>query len=270
MSGERYCRQSFLGEKAEHIFATCIVGIVGLGGGGSHIAQQLAYLGFQQFVIYDPECIEESNLNRNIGGTESDVQIQQQKVAIAERLIRSVQPQAQVESFTTKWQENPLPLHQCDIIFGCVDGLKERRELETCARRFLIPYIDIGLDVHQVGDEPPIMAGQVLLSMPGEPCLICMGFLAESAFALEASLYGDAGRRPQVVWANGVLASTAIGLAVELLTGWTKHLSIPVYLVYRANESTVQSSARLPFLPKGTCSHYDPDQVGDVHLTALH
>jgi hypothetical protein len=37
---------------------------------------------------------------------------------------------------------------------------------------------------------------------------------------VEAEKYGAAGSRPQVVWPNGVLASTAVGLAVQLLTPW--------------------------------------------------
>jgi hypothetical protein len=40
--------------------------------------------------------------------------------------------------------------------------------------------------------------------------------------AAEAARHGDAGGRPQVVWPNGALASTAVGLAVDLVTGWTR------------------------------------------------
>src|ERR1700730_12183464 len=39
-------------------------------------------------------------------------------------------------------------LRRCDVIFGCVDSYRERDELERFMRRFLIPYIDIGMDVH--------------------------------------------------------------------------------------------------------------------------
>ena len=42
---ERFSSQSFLGAEAGHVFESAIVGIVGLGGGGSHIAQQLAHVG---------------------------------------------------------------------------------------------------------------------------------------------------------------------------------------------------------------------------------
>jgi hypothetical protein len=41
MASERHSRQSFLGEEFEQTCEVCVVGVVGLGGGGSHIAQQL-------------------------------------------------------------------------------------------------------------------------------------------------------------------------------------------------------------------------------------
>jgi molybdopterin-synthase adenylyltransferase len=265
MSGERYSRQSFLGAQAQTQFTDCVVGLVGLGGGGSHIAQQLAHLGFQQYVLFDAQTVDESNLNRLVGATTADVETCQLKVAIAERLIRSLQAEARIEVHECRWQDEPLALRRCDLVFGSVDGLQERRELEACTRRFLIPYIDIGLDVTSIGDEPPILAGQVVLSMPGDYCMRCMGMLTERALADEVSLYGQAGPHPQVVWANGVLASTAIGIAVDLLTDWTRQLRRPVYLIFEGNTGKVNPAGQLAYLPEHvTCSHFPLDDLGDV------
>lgn len=61
----------------------------------------------------------------------------------------------------------------------------------------------------KVDNEPPRMSGQVIASIPGLPCMKCYGFLNESVFAEEAMRYGAAGVRPQVIWPNAVLASTA-------------------------------------------------------------
>ncbi len=265
MSNERYSRQSFLGSDAQERIQHTVVGIVGLGGGGSHIVQQLAHVGFQYYVLYDPDRIEDSNLNRMVGATERDMVVARHKVKVALRLIRGLQPKAIIETYPKRWQEEPLPLRRCDLIFGCVDGLGNRRDLEATARRYLIPYIDIGLDVHQAGTEPPIMAGQVILSMPGNLCMHCMGVIQEQALAQEGRRYGDAGPRPQVIWANGVLASTAVGIAIDLLTDWTRKLRNPVYLQYFGNEGTVQPSPRLEFAAK-TCKHYPITNIGDPDL----
>ena len=48
MSKERFSRQSFLGSDSEERIARCTIGVPGLGGGGSHVIQQLAHIGFQR------------------------------------------------------------------------------------------------------------------------------------------------------------------------------------------------------------------------------
>jgi len=68
--------------------------------------------------------------------------------------------------YPCRWQDHPEPLRACDLIFGCVDGFAERRELEARALRYLIPLVDIDMDVHCVENQPPRMAGQVIVSMP--------------------------------------------------------------------------------------------------------
>ena len=65
----RLDRQSFLGATSEQKLAGLTMGLVGLGGGGSHVAQQLAHLGIGRFVLVDPDVVEETNLNRLVGGT---------------------------------------------------------------------------------------------------------------------------------------------------------------------------------------------------------
>jgi hypothetical protein len=176
---------------------------------------------------------------------------------------------ANIDAYNCKWQDNPEPLLGCDIIFGCVDGFSQRRELESCARRYLIPLIDIGMDVHCIGGEPPRMGGQAILSMPGGPCMFCLGFLNEQVLAQEGERYGDAGERPQVVWPNGVLASSAVGIAVDLLTDWTRSLRDVVYLEYDGNKGTLKPHVRLEYLEERSCAHYPSDQVGDPVLLSV-
>lgn len=263
-------RQSFLGPRSDRIFRSVTVGVVGLGGGGSHIVQQLAHVGLQNYVLYDGDAIDESNLNRLIGGTIQDVANKTLKVNIAARVISGLQPMAKIKLVKSRWQSDPLPLRGCDMVFGCVDGFAERRELEIATRRYLIPLIDIGMDVQpSIEGQPPRMGGQVILSMPGDLCMTCMGFLNEQSLAREAALYGAAGPRPQVVWSNGVLASTAVGIAVDLLTDWTKSLRQSVYLSYDGNSQTLQPHLRMSFLKDVNCPHFPPHNVGDPVFKSL-
>jgi hypothetical protein len=146
-------------------------------------------------------------------------------------------------------------LRDCDVIFGCVDTYRDRHELEITARRYLVPYIDIGMDVRSIGDEFSV-SGQVILSMPGALCLRCLGFLRDDLLAKEAENYGAAGDRPQVVWANGVLASIAVGVFTQLLTPWHATHTPTVYLEYDGNAQTVGISRRLEYMEGRKCSHF--------------
>ena len=178
-------------------------------------------------------------------------------------MITGVDPDADVQVFPAHWQEHADVLRGCDVIMGCVDTFAARHELEVFARRWAIPYIDIGMDVRQVEDQPPRMAGQVILSMPGGPCMTCFGFLSPERLAEEAAKYGDTGGRPQVIWPNGVLASTAIGVLVDLITGWTRQRDRAIYYSYDGNAGTVTPHIRLQYLENRQCPHFHHADQGE-------
>ncbi len=154
-------------------------------------------------------------------------------------------------------------LKVCDVIVGAVDSYKEREQLERFARRHLIPYLDIGMDVHELGQNGFLISGQVIMSMPGGPCLRCCGLVTEERLAQEAQTYGTAGGRPQVVWPNGVIASTVVGLLAQIITPWHPKLSELVYLEYDGNKGTLRPSARMELLQGKSCPHHPADEVGD-------
>jgi molybdopterin-synthase adenylyltransferase len=267
MSSARYSRQSFLGEHSDQIILDRMIGVVGVGGGGSHIVQQLAHVGFKKFILYDPDVIDVSNLNRTVNASEEDIEKNTQKLKIACRPINRVHTDAQIGTFDKRWQDNPEPLRECDIVFGCVDKYQDRHELEVSMRRYFIPYIDIGLTVVHHPPRAPLMSGHVFLSMPGKPCMWCLGVLSEGKLADEAQAYGDTGPRPQVVWANGVLASTAVGIALDLVTGWTQNSPDVVYMLYEGNCGVMRSHPRLNEIDlTRQCHHHQLKSVGDPIL----
>lgn len=259
-------RQSFLGKSSAATLDDTRVAIVGLGGGGSHIAQQLGHLGVGELVLIDPDVVEDTNLNRLVGAKQQDVTRGTAKASVAARAIADVNSHARVWIETTHWQECAIALRSCHVIFGCVDSLAEREQLETAARRYLTPYIDIGMDVHQMNGEF-FIGGQVALSMPEGPCLRCMGIIDDRGLGLEAQQYGAAGSRPQVIWPNGLLASLAVGFLVQLVTPWRKELDLPVLLEFDGNSQTVSPSSKLRYLEGRTCPHFAAlSSLGDPFL----
>lgn len=251
----RFARQSFLGPDSEYTLREARVAIVGLGGGGSHVAQQCAHLGVGDILILDPDNSEETNLHRLVGATLDDVIHERSKTFIAERLIKGVNPDATVTSKPHDWREVAELLRDRDVIFGSVDKFATRRDLEATTRRYLIPYIDIGMDVHPEGERFRI-TGQVILSMPGRPCLKCLGFLTDELLAREAAGYGVAGGKPQVVWPNGMLASSAVGVFVQLVTPWHNDHEETIYLEYDGNTRSITKSNRLLYVDNIVCPHF--------------
>jgi molybdopterin/thiamine biosynthesis adenylyltransferase len=259
---ETLVRQSFLGPKSDEILDGILVAVIGVGGAGSHVVQQLSHVGIGEIDVADPDKAELSNLNRLVGATRSDALKARRKTEIAARRAKAVNPAVRIRSFPVKWQEAMSELRDADIIVICVDRYSERAQIEAFARRYLIPCIDIGMDVHAIGDHFAI-AGQVALSMPGDMCFKCMAIITEDDLAKEQ--YGAAGGNPQVVWSNGVLASIAVGLLVEMVTPWFRLGASSIVLRYDGNAQTVAPDDAVEHIRGRECQHFPASGVGDPH-----
>ena len=247
---KRYARHMglFGADGQERIAATAVT-IVGLGGLGSHVAVQLAYLGVVEFVLVDHDTVSPSNLNRLIGACPADEGAP--KVNIAARTIQAIQPDANVATMTARFaaEDHVRHLGRTDVLFGCVDDDVARLELVRHASMRALPYIDLASDVTPDGE----FGGRVVFAKDGERCLSCLGELDQHALALaqmtdeqraaDVEIYGierdalDAGG-PSVVSVNGVVAS----LAVTEFMAWKTGLRAPIgYLSYRGDRGTVGS-----------------------------
>jgi hypothetical protein len=213
-------------------------------------------------ILADPDMAELSNLNRLIGATYQDAAEERLKTQIATRLAIGIQPHVNLSVHSTPWNEALNDLRDADVIVGCIDTYAQRSDLESFTRRYLIPYIDIGMDVHAVGDHF-VIAGQVALSMPGRVCLKCMGIITEDDIAKEN--YGAAGCRAQVVWPNGLLASAAVGILIELVTPWFHPGPKATLLRYDGNNQGLAVDHWLAVNGEQRCKHYQPAEVGDPH-----
>jgi molybdopterin/thiamine biosynthesis adenylyltransferase len=251
---DRYSRQSFLGANSEALFQSVRAGIVGLGGGGSHIAQQSAHVGIGRFALLDPDATEFPNLNRTVGATFEDAISKTPKVIVAERMIKGINPYAEVWPIQSEWQKDFESLRACDVVFGCLDGFSRRAQLEESCRRAMIPLIDIGMDVHK--GEPYSISGQVVVSIPGKPCFKCLGFIRDKDLDEEGRRYGEAGGNPQVVWSNGVLASAAVGMFIQMLTPWCRINPGSTFLGYDGDRFTLEHDSRFAVAVNLNCEHF--------------
>lgn len=208
------------------------IGIVGLGGLGSHVAQQLAYLGAKRFVLIDNQKVEITNLNRLIGATPRD--IGKSKVAVISRRIRNISRCASVQAINVDLRSPEAldTLKSADMVFGCVDNDGARLILNELSLAYLIPYIDIGTEIYAKEQTIEHVGGRVNLVLPNGPCLHCMGqidveeartFLSseeELRIAQEKGyIRGHDEASPSVVSLNGIMASLAVTEFLNLASG---------------------------------------------------
>ncbi|MGB0105951.1 MAG: ThiF family adenylyltransferase [Candidatus Sulfotelmatobacter sp.] len=159
------------------------VAVVGAGGGGSHVIQQLAYLGVGEILVIDPDVYEESNRHRVVLATHRD--LGKPKVRLFERFVRKIGLGTRIRSIRAAIPDADAvrAVLECDVIVGCVDTLFSRSDIQDIASRYLIPYVDIGATVRDVPNaescDPRVqVAGNVFTFVPGNFCLWCCNFLS--------------------------------------------------------------------------------------------
>lgn len=231
------------GSDGQRAVADSTVVVVGCGGTGSHTAVQLAHLGVSDFVLIDPDYIEPSNLSRIVGSTAADVG--RPKVDVLADAVRRINPRAVVRGLQTSVLEvDAHAFLDADLIVSATDGHGSRALLNQVASQYLIPVVDMGVEV-QVG-ESLRAGGGVRILRPGSGCLQCAGtldaqlvrqeFLTDDEREVEARrgyLRGVDEPAPSVVALNGVVASLAVLEVCDLLTGFLG--SSRSRLLYRAH-----------------------------------
>lgn len=229
------------GEDGQSALARLRLGVVGLGGTGSVVVQQLAHLGVADFLLIDPDAVETTNLNRTVGSTPKSVG--EPKVSVAARMIRSVRPDARIEEIVGDVvDEGPAKrLTECDFVFCCTDSHASRHVINQLAYQYGIPAIDMGVVVDASGSTVTF-AGHVKALKDGEACLWCLNHLDPKQIREEmmtpdqrkADPYVVGARvvQPAIISINSTVASAAVTMFLSMVTG----LDAPArFLVYDGN-----------------------------------
>jgi molybdopterin/thiamine biosynthesis adenylyltransferase len=165
------------------------VGIVGLGSVGNIVAESLARMGVERFVLIDFDEVQLHNLDRLLGATISDVG--QQKALIAERQIlkssTATKPDVRPVLYGVTEETGYRNALDCDVIFSCVDRPWPRQVLNHLAYNHLIPVIDGGIKVklNCYSGEFEGADWQLQTVGPDRPCLQCIEAFNPSDVATE-------------------------------------------------------------------------------------
>jgi molybdopterin/thiamine biosynthesis adenylyltransferase len=241
------------GVRAQHILQDLHVAIVGLGGTGSLVCEQLVHLGVREFTLIDPDTIEVTNLNRLAGAAMSD--IGSPKVDVAAQSIQRVASNAQVHVHRADVTQTPAArtLTGVDLIFGCTDSHGSRAVLQQVAYQYLIPLIDMGVVIVARPPEISHAYGRVQLLAPSRPCFTCSSLLnpeqvrrdmlSDEERRADPYIVGEVDPAPAVMSINGTVASLSVTMALAVVA------DIPSRgrsLLYNALASTLRSVGGIP------------------------
>ncbi len=210
------------------------IGVVGCGGTGSAVIEQLIRLGVGEITVIDHDKIEDTNVSRIHGS----------KLADADRYkVDAMKDMADQIGFGTKVhpiskqvtkRTAAMSLRDCDLVFGCTDDESGRGVLALLCTWYLIPFIDMGVRLY-AGDDHVLrnVPGRVTINIPGKPCLFCRGRISPEGIAAEQMPEEMrqirvregycpelAQKDPAVINFTTAVASLAVSEMLNLLTGF--------------------------------------------------
>jgi hypothetical protein len=187
-----------------------------------------AHLGVSEFVLVDPDVVDETNLNRLVGATPHDVGAAKTKVAA--RLIQSINPGAAIKPVSRDVTDLDvaLALVDLDAIFGCTDSHASRAILNQLAYQFYVPLFDVGVGIVAKQGEVTHISGRAQMVAPGLPCLVCAGVIDAAAVrrelqsavqrAADPYITGFNEPQPAVISLNSTVASLAVTMFMAAFT----------------------------------------------------
>lgn len=219
------------GEEGQRAIQGLRVAIIGLGGTGSVIAQQLAHLGVRYFLLIDPDDVDETSLNRLVGATRRD--IGRPKVQVARRTIRRIAPDAFVAAVKgdVLAKKVGLRLKDVDVVFCCTDSHGSRHFLNQLAYQYYLPVFDMGVVINVHEGRITHIDGRVQMLASGLGCLVCRdGILSPDQVRWDLSsqaqrqadpyFLGQAGvKQPAVISLNSTAASLAVTMFLSAVAG---------------------------------------------------
>lgn len=231
-TGDRFIRQKALfGDVGQKKLNARPVTIVGYGGLGTCVFEEVMHMGAAEVNVIEPEVFDRSNHGRYFGSRHDDVG--KTKTEIAKRNGKLIDPDIPVNIICSHLESQKAfdVIKNSDVVFGCLDHDGPRFILNELCVAYGIPLIDIASDVPEEG----VYGGRVAVVRNGNGCLDCMKVLDKTDVRRyispngqrenEAAIYGisvndlTGGTGPSVMPINGVVASLAVLEYMVLVTG---------------------------------------------------
>lgn len=209
------------------------VGVVGAGGTGSAIIEQLLRIGVGRLLAIDHDRFEVTDVNRGYGTRLADEGLA--KVEISKRTVQLSGLPTEIEAVrgSILHASTARRLRMCDVVFGCTDQELPRLILGRLSVRYLIPVLDMGVLIDSDQGLLRGIHGRITRLAPGTACLLCRQRISPTRLRAE-SLPPEERRRlaaegyapeldtpePAVIAFTTAVASYAVGEFLHMLTGF--------------------------------------------------
>jgi len=214
------------------------IAVVGVGGLGSVIAENLIHMGFQSVQLIDPDIVEITNLNRIVGSYYSDALGSHLKVEVVRRHLGRINPDAVVEAYAVGIEdESVLPvLMRSDWIVVATDNHFSRYHAQRIALQLGVPLISAGVNITVEEGRIADWSGEVIVTRSGDGlCLNCLGRINPTLVAAyehradtigeelvnKGYVTGQEVKEPAVKTLNSIIGAMAVD---ALLNQFTEHL----------------------------------------------
>ncbi len=204
-----------LGEEGVDILRQLRFMVVGLGGLGSFVAQELVRLGAKNLLLVDNDRVDRSNLNRQILYDQSDVG--KSKAFVAAKKLKKISPDIKVEAFDTRLNKvnGSYLINRCDIVLDCTDNFETKRLLNKLCYKAEKGLISAG-----VGSWEGWVASFPFFKKETQevPCLECL-------FPENTSTLGESDLNlPTSITTVAVIGSIQVQEVINLVTGKGENL----------------------------------------------
>ena len=228
-----------LGKDGQNAISEAKVGIVGVGGTGSPIAEQLIRLGVSDMVLIDPDKFSPSNLTRVYGTGFKSVRKSrlspEYKVDLISSHLKKINPKAKIQTLAQNVVVSPASrmLLDRDILFLCTDEHWGRSIVNQIAYQYLISTINLGVRITSTDGTISNAIGVLDVIRSGKSCLWCKQFLRAERIAAESMPVGDRQKllregyvedvdtpTPSVVSFTSTVASSAVSIFIHIFTNF--------------------------------------------------
>ena len=165
------------GSSAQNDISRMRVGIVGLGSVGCIVAETMARIGVRQITLFDPDRVEEHNLDRLLYSTAKDIGELKVDLAKTRMELSATAEEVAIQAISKSIKDRDAfnEMLDCDIILSCVDRPVARDILNYVANAHLIPVIDCGVAIRKNQKQDTLESAhwRAHIISPYHQCLRC-------------------------------------------------------------------------------------------------